>query len=198
MSLLSLITGSHDLQQLITTNTSNDILCLQFIFVNGSTINEVHLHLQCDHRLHLFYNEDLFRNNQLNFIKCFSDIPPGNNWTLYVCDRVLPQGNKTCYNPAVILTDISITGRVFCSSTVTASSTSFSTGIMSTTSISSKLSDIKYNIWSLFKDIMNTSTPSDNKTGPDIGIVIRLVIMGIIIILVIIVIGKYIIINVKY
>ena len=61
MSLLSLITGSHayDLQQLIPTNTSNDILCLQFIFVNGSTINEVHLHLQCDHRLHLVDNEDL-------------------------------------------------------------------------------------------------------------------------------------------
>ena len=75
MSLLSLITGSHDLQQLITTNTSNDILCLQFIFVTGSTINEVHLHLQCDHRLHLFDNEDLSHNNQLLFTKCFNDLP---------------------------------------------------------------------------------------------------------------------------
>ena len=111
MSLLSLITGSHDLQQLIITNTSNDILCLQFIFVNGSTINEVHLHLQCDHRLHLFDNEDLSRNKQLIFTKCFSDIF-ANNWTLYVCDGPLPQGNKTCSNPAVILTDITITGRV--------------------------------------------------------------------------------------
>ena len=138
MSLLSLITGSHDLQQLIITNTSNDILCLQFIFVNGSTINEVHLHLQCDHRLHLFDNEDLSRNNQLIFTQCFSDIP-ANNWTLYVCDGALPQDNKTCFNPAVILNDISITGRVSSSSTVVASSTSFSTGIMSNTSISSKL-----------------------------------------------------------
>ena len=112
MSLLSLITGSHDLQQLIITNTSNDILCLQFIFVNGSTINEVHLHLQCDHRLHLFDNEDLSRNNQLIFTKCFSDIPPSNNWTLYACDGVLPQGSKKCFNPAVILTDISITGNI--------------------------------------------------------------------------------------
>ena len=108
MSLLSLITGSHDLQQLIITNTSNDILCLQFIFVNGSTTNEVHLHLQCDHRLYLFDNEDLSHNNQLNFTKCFS----GNNWTLYVCDGALPHGNKTCSNPAVILTDITITGRI--------------------------------------------------------------------------------------
>ena len=110
MSLLSLITGSHDLQQLIITNTSNDILCLQFIFVNGSTINEVHLHLQCDHRLHLFDNEDLSRNNQLTFTKCFSDISPGNNWTLYACDGVLPNGSDRCSNPAAILTNISITG----------------------------------------------------------------------------------------
>ena len=123
MSLLSLITGSHDLQQLIPTNTSNDILCLQFIFVNGSTINEVHLHLQCDHRLHLFDNEDLSRNNQLTFTKCFSDIPPGNNWTLYVCDGVLPNVSDTCSNPAVILTDISITGNVSNSSSVISSVT---------------------------------------------------------------------------
>ena len=112
MSLLSLITGNHDLQQLITTNTSNDILCLQFVFVNGSTINEVHLHLQCDHRLHLFDNEDLSRNNQSIFTKCFNDIPPGNNWTLYVCDGVLLNVSDTCSNQAVILTDITITGRV--------------------------------------------------------------------------------------
>ena len=110
MSLLSLITGSHDLQQLLITNISNDILCLQFIFVNGSTINEIHLHLQCDHRLHLFDNEDLSGNNQLTFTKCFSDIPPGNNWTLYVCDGVLPNVSDTCSNPAVILTNINITG----------------------------------------------------------------------------------------
>ena len=111
MSLLSLITGSHDLQQLITTNTSNDILCLQFIFVKGSTIIEVHLHLQCDYRLYLFDNEDLSRNNQLILTKCFSDIP-GNNWTSYGCDGTLPQGNKICSNPAVILTDIIITDRI--------------------------------------------------------------------------------------
>ena len=112
MSLLSLITGSHDLQQLIITNTSNDILCLQFIFVNGSTINEVHLHLQCDHRLHLFDNEDLSHNNQLTFTKCFSDIPPGNNWIVFIYDGVLPNVSDTCSNPAVILTDITITGKV--------------------------------------------------------------------------------------
>ena len=39
---------------------------------------------------------------------------------------------------------------------------------------------------------MSKFTPSDNKTGTDIGIVLGLVIVGIIIILVIIVTGKYI------
>ena len=136
MSLLSLIIGSHDLQHLNPTNTSNNVLCLQFIFVNGCTSKEVHLHLQCDHRLHLFDNEDFFRSNKLNISRCFSNIP-ANNWTLYACDG--RQDNKTCSNPAVILPHINITGRVSSSPTVTASSTSFSTGIISTTSISSKL-----------------------------------------------------------
>ena len=145
MSLLSLITGSHDLQQLIITDTSNDILCLQFIFVNGSTINEIHLHLQCDNRLHLVDNEDLSRNNQLTFTKCFSGIP-ANNWILYACDGALPQDNKACYNPAVRLININITGRVSSSSTVTTINTSFSTHIVSSTSISSKLRVIMYDM----------------------------------------------------
>ena len=110
MSLLSLITGSHDLQQLIITNTSNDILCLQFIVVNGSTINEVYLYLQSSNKSYLIGS--VFSNNQLIFTKCLSDIPPGNNWTLYVCDGVLPNVSDTCSNPAVILTDITITGRI--------------------------------------------------------------------------------------
>ena len=138
MSLLSLITGSHDLQQLTRTNTSNDKLCLQFGFVNGCIINKVDLHLQCHSTHHPLDNEDLSRNNQLNFTKCFNDIP-ANNWTLYACDGVLPQDNKTCSNPAVILHNISITARDSSSSFATASSTSVSTDIMSTTSISSKL-----------------------------------------------------------
>ena len=137
MSLLSLITGSHDLQQLIITYTSNDILCLQFIFVNGSTINEIHLHLQCDNRLHLVDNEDLFRNNQLIFTKCFSDIP-ANNWTLYVCDGTLPNGSDMCSNPAVTSTNISITGRVPIELSSTMMPTSTSVSITVSSSVESK------------------------------------------------------------
>ena len=53
-------------------------------------------------------------------------------------------------------------------------------------------------VYHLFKDIMSTSTPFNNKTGPVIGIVVGLVIIGIIIILVVILIGKYYTIIVKY
>ena len=55
---------------------------------------------------------DLSHNNELIFTKCFSDIPPGNNWILYVYDGGLTNVSDTCSNPAVILTDITITGRI--------------------------------------------------------------------------------------
>ena len=66
MSLLSLITGSHDLQQLIITNTSNDILCLQFIFVNGSTTNEVNLYLKSSNKSYQIGN--VFRTIKLHLL----------------------------------------------------------------------------------------------------------------------------------
>ena len=137
MSLLSLITGTHDLQQLIPTKTSNDILCLQFVFVNGSTINEVHLFLQTGHTHHLINVKDLSLNDQLTFNKCFNDIPSGYNWTLYACDGALPQGSETCSNPAVILVNVFI-GKVSGSSLVIGSTITISKNVMPTTSIISK------------------------------------------------------------
>ena len=181
MSLLSLITGSHDLQQLIRTNTSNDILCLQFIFVNGSTINEVHLYLKSSNQSYLIGNVSI--NNQLTFTKCFSDIP-ANNWTLYVCDGALPQGSKTCSNPAVILRDISITGNI-------SNSSSVSSSVMPTRSIGKlRVIIIKYNImlilysWltysPLFIDITSTTPPTT--TEPDnTGIIVGSVVIVIIV-----------------
>ena len=131
--IYSLFKGTHDLQQLITTNTSYDMLCLQFIFVNGSTLNEVHLYLKSNNKSYLIGN--VSSNNQLTFTRCFSDIPPGNNWTLYACDGALSQSSKTCSNPAVILTDIIITGDVSNSSTVITSSVSDMNSVIPTTSI---------------------------------------------------------------
>ena len=53
-------------------------------------------------------------------------------------------------------------------------------------------------VYHFFKDIMGTPTPSDNKTGSNIGVVVGPVIVGIIIILTFSVIGKYYIIIVKH
>ena len=57
------------------------------------------------------YNLIVTNMTHFHFDQCFSDIPPG-NWTLYVCDGVLPNVSDTCSNPAVILTDVTITGKV--------------------------------------------------------------------------------------
>ena len=115
----SLIKGTHDLQGLTVWNTSDDVLCLQFKLVHGRQIIELHLDMRngdkhynviiSDYTRHLIDNDNIYCNNQLTFIKCFNDIPSGNNWTLY---EVLPNVSDTCSNPAVILTDITITGRV--------------------------------------------------------------------------------------
>ena len=120
--IYSLFKGTHDLQGITVWNTSDDVLCLQFKFVHGRQITELHLDMRnndkhynlivFDYICHLIDNDNIYCNNQLTFTKYFSDIPPGNNWTLYVCDGVLPNVSDTCSNPAVILTDITITGRV--------------------------------------------------------------------------------------
>ena len=116
-----MLKGTHDLQDITIWNTSDYVLCLQFKLVHGRQITELHLDMRSgdkhynlivsDYTRHLIDNDNLYCNNQLTFTKCFSDIPPGNNWTLYVCE-VLPNVSDMCFNPAVILTDINITGRI--------------------------------------------------------------------------------------
>ena len=118
----SLFKGTHDLQNVIVWNTSDDVLCLQFKLVCGRQINEIQLDMRngdkhynlivFGYTFHLINNDNLYCNDDLPFTKCFSDMPPGINWILYVCDGALPNVSDTCSNPAVILTDISITGRV--------------------------------------------------------------------------------------
>ena len=116
--IYSLFKGTHDLQGITVWNTSDDVLCLQFKLVDGRQITKIHLDMRNgDKHYNLIvagyhFIVDLPHNNQLIFTKCFSDIPPGNNWILFVYDGVLPNVSDTCSNPAVILTDITITGRI--------------------------------------------------------------------------------------
>ena len=137
----SLFKGTHDLQGVTVWNTSDNVLCLQFKLVHGRQITKLHLDIRrgdkrynlivSDYTRHLIDNDNIYCNNQLIFTKCFSDIPSGNNWTLYVCDGVLSNVSYICSNPAIILTDITITGRVSIepSRTSTVISTSISDSI---------------------------------------------------------------------
>ena len=81
-------------------NTSDDVLCLQFKLVHGRQITKLYLDMRngdknynlivSDYIRHLIDNDNIYCINQLIFTKCFSDICPGDNWILYVCDEVLP------------------------------------------------------------------------------------------------------------
>ena len=101
--------GTHDLQEITVWNTSDDVMCLQFKLVHGRQITEIYLDMRSGDKHH---NLVVTNMTHSHFDQCFNGIPPG-NWTLYACDGVLPNVNDTCSNPAVILTDISITGRIF-------------------------------------------------------------------------------------
>ena len=107
--IYSLFIGTHDLQGINVWNTSDNVLCLQFKLVRDRQITELHLDMRNGDK---HYNEVVTNITHSHFDQCFNDIPPGNNWTLYVCDGVLPNVNDTCSNPAVILTDISIGSKV--------------------------------------------------------------------------------------
>ena len=135
--IYSLFKGTHDLQGVIVRNTSDNILCLQFKFVHGRQITELYLDMRSRDK---HYNSSVSNIRHLHFDYCFSDIPPGNNWTLYVCDGVLPNVSDTCSNPAVIVTDISIIYRVSIKHSRTSAviSTSISNNTHGTPSITSK------------------------------------------------------------
>ena len=132
--IYSLLKGTHDLQKPIVLNTSEDTLCLRFKLVRGRQITELHLDMRSGDN---HYNNSVTNIRHLHFDHCFNDIPPGNNWTLYVCE-VLPNGSNICSNPAVILTNINITGRV----SIEPSRTTISTSISDSTSEAPKPSTI--------------------------------------------------------
>ena len=101
--------GTHDLQGVTIRNTSKNTLCLQFKLAQGRQITDIYLDMRYGDKN---YNEVVTNMTHSHFDECFDDIPPGNNWTLYICDGVLPNVKDTFSNPAVILHNISITGRI--------------------------------------------------------------------------------------
>ena len=102
--------GTHDLLDLSVVNITKNSLCLQYNFIIGSETCLVHLYIE-DTTTILHY--DIPRHNMLYFNYCISDIPTGNNWTIYACDGPLDNVYTTsCNNPAVILYGVNIVNEI--------------------------------------------------------------------------------------
>ncbi|XP_019860535.1 PREDICTED: uncharacterized protein LOC109588870 [Amphimedon queenslandica] len=98
--------STHDLN-LTLINVSSNSVCIQFQFVDGSTLYIDYIHI-IDSQGWFHWDDLKPFNDSLNFIKCFDGIPAGNNLTLHACEFESFFENYKPNCPAVI-TGINIT-----------------------------------------------------------------------------------------
>ncbi|XP_019864127.1 PREDICTED: uncharacterized protein LOC109593523, partial [Amphimedon queenslandica] len=97
---------THDLNLTLINIASNSV-CVQFQFVNGSTLYIDYIHI-IDSQGQFHWDDLKPLNDSLNFIKCFDGIPAGNNLTLHACQ--FETFFENCIsNPPAVITGINIT-----------------------------------------------------------------------------------------
>uniref|UniRef100_A0A1X7V1P8 Fibronectin type-III domain-containing protein n=1 Tax=Amphimedon queenslandica TaxID=400682 RepID=A0A1X7V1P8_AMPQE len=129
--------STHDLNLTLINVTSNSV-CVQFQFVNGSTLYIDYIHI-IDSQGQFHWDDLKPFNDSLNFIKCFGDIPVGNNLTLYACEFETFYENCIS-NPPAVITGINITNVSTSSvlmSSVHSSSVSLTSTVLTTPSMMS-------------------------------------------------------------
>ena len=93
------LSGTYGLQQLRLINNTFNEICLQLCYVNGSSTTTTYIHITVSST---YYN--ISHDDELIITQCITNIPAGNNLTLYACDSIV----DCTSNPAAVITGINI------------------------------------------------------------------------------------------
>ena len=93
------LSGTYGLQQLRLINNTFNEICLQLCYANGSSSTTTYIHITVSST---YYN--ISRNDRLIITQCITNIPAGNNLTLYACESIV----DCISNPAAVITGINI------------------------------------------------------------------------------------------